>query len=63
MNELRDAKCTICKVALPGVETWRTRLECCDKPACHERLVAKRTIYVAAGERNCTAANCTKTAA
>lgn len=63
MKKFIDAKCAICKVALPGVETWRTRLECCDKAACYERLLARRTIFVAAGDRKCTAANCTKTAA
>src|ERR1700722_8434639 len=63
MKKTSDAKCAICKMELPGVETWRTRLECCDKPDCHARLLARRAIYVAAGERNCTAAKCTKTVA
>jgi integrase len=59
MEMKSEAKCVICKNALPGVETWNGRFHVCEKQSCKDELVRrKRGVCVAPGELQCGANDC-----
>jgi integrase/recombinase XerC len=63
-NRKREAKCAICKSALPGVETWNGagRIDLCDNPECLTKLLETWNVtYVADGERKCAWKQCDRT--
>jgi len=58
----KEARCAICKRALPGIETWRGRVHLCDEPVCRVKFNANwHPIEVRDGERKCAWERCNNT--